>query len=243
MLGQVAPTQYDMRFVLFGISVRVHPLFWLIAAAIGFGGATDAALDLNSNPVTVVVIWVACMFLSILVHEFGHALVAKWFGWHPHIVLHSFGGYAAYQPGWDNTAGKSILIALAGPFAGFILLGIPSIGGLVAVGVWGLPSYRVFDFLPIVLKYLSWINIVWGVINLLPVFPLDGGRVCSEICRKLSPPNGDRITYQIGMVIAGGVAAFFLFGPLVRMPIAAMMFAFLGFQNYQAMQMSGRGYY
>src|SRR5438445_9974400 len=113
MLGNVAPTPFDLRFSLFGIPVRVHPFFWLFSVIMGWD---------PRNP-NRVLIWVACVFVSILVHELGHALTARSYGWPPHIVLHTFGGYASFQPTHGYTTGRAILILLAGPGAGFILFG------------------------------------------------------------------------------------------------------------------------
>jgi len=231
MFGQIAPTPYDMRFSLFGISVRVHPLFWLISAVLGWRGGGEF------NPVTVALVWIGCVFVSILIHELGHALVAKAFGWHPHIVLYHMGGYAAYQPGWDNTPGKSILIALAGPFAGFAFFAVV-FGVAFATRVADVNMGR---FWPLIFGDLAWINIGWGVLNLLPIFPMDGGRVCNEICKKWSPQNGDRYTFQIGMLLAGAVALYFLSKNVM---FAGMLFGMLAFQNYQMLQVSrhGRGW-
>src|SRR4051794_49713 len=111
MLGNAAPTPFDLRFVMFGIPVRVHPLFWLLATFLGW----------NPDSPESMVIWVACVFVSILVHEFGHALTAQYFGWPPEVVLYSFGGYASFQPGWGYTTRRAVLTLLAGPSAGFLL--------------------------------------------------------------------------------------------------------------------------
>lgn len=61
----VPETPYDLRFQLLGMPVRVHPLFWLVAAMLGWR---------NEN-IPLVLIWVGCVFVSILVHEYGHGLV------------------------------------------------------------------------------------------------------------------------------------------------------------------------
>src|SRR5262245_1781127 len=103
MLGNASPTPFDLRFAVFGIPVRVHPFFWLFSALLGWD-----ARDPNR-----MFLWIACVFVSILVHELGHALTALWFGWPPEIVLYSFGGYAAYNPTWNYTTGRRVLVLLA----------------------------------------------------------------------------------------------------------------------------------
>ena len=61
-------TPYDLRFNLFGIPVRVHPLFWLVAAILGAGSDPD--------PIELL-LWIGTVFVSILIHEMGHALAAR----------------------------------------------------------------------------------------------------------------------------------------------------------------------
>ena len=113
MLGNVAPTEFDLRFSMFGIPVRVHPLFWAVSAFMGW----------NPNDIKMTLIWIACVFVSILVHELGHALTARYFGWPPEIVLYHFGGLAMFQPYSGMTTKRSIIVSAAGPFAGFAFLG------------------------------------------------------------------------------------------------------------------------
>ena len=78
MFGTVAPTPFDLKFSIFGIPVRVHPLFWLVSVI----------MQWNVHDPRTTLIWVVCVFVSILIHELGHALTAKSYGWPPHIVLY-----------------------------------------------------------------------------------------------------------------------------------------------------------
>src|SRR5579875_2541086 len=109
MLG-ASETPYDLRFRALGIPVRVHPFFWLVAAMLGWQ---------NEN-IPVVLIWVGCVFVSILVHEYGHGLMARAFGASPSIVLHGFGGLCIYQPD-RQTPRQRLAVLLCGPGAGFVL--------------------------------------------------------------------------------------------------------------------------
>ena len=112
MLGQVNETEFDLRFSLFGIPVRVHPGFWIVAMIMRRGAFK------HEQGLALIGIWVAVVFVSILVHEMGHALAIRYFGWDPHVVLHYFGGYAAYVPTWGQSPRRSIIISFAGPGAG-----------------------------------------------------------------------------------------------------------------------------
>ena len=112
-------TRYDINFILGGIPVRIHPLFWLMALL--FGASTRDLVNL--------LIWITTVFISILVHELGHAFVMRIFGQESYIVLHLAGGLTVPESvKWGNgmayvslSRKQEILISLAGPFAGFLL--------------------------------------------------------------------------------------------------------------------------
>jgi stage IV sporulation protein FB len=232
MFGQVNQTQYDLRFQMFGIPIRVHPAFWLVGAIMG-GSLFNAP-----NGIMLLLIWIGCLFVSILVHELGHALVAKYFGWPPQIVLYHFGGLASYQPTWGHTSQRSILISFAGPGAGFILYGLVRAFRYWLVQAQPFPVNFPIAFAILQLEY---INLYWGLINLLPVLPLDGGHICEEICKLMRLRDWMDISLKISMVVAGA-AAFYFFSQQDRYP--GFLFGYLcfnNFQTWQAMRGGGRG--
>ena len=113
LLGEPPRTQADLNFSLLGIPVRVHPLFWLVALLLGR----------NLGDAGSVLSWIVAVFLSILIHELGHAAVMRAYGFHPWITLYGFGGLASYDHGNAYRSKGSqplgqILICLAGPAAG-----------------------------------------------------------------------------------------------------------------------------
>ena len=119
LLGEPPRTQWDLHFSLFGIPVRVHPLFWLVAVIMGVRGSPEL-MDL--------LIWVVAVFLSILVHELGHATIMRLYGFAPWITLYGFGGLASYSPAQAYGSKRTdtfaqVLISAAGPGAGFVLAG------------------------------------------------------------------------------------------------------------------------
>ncbi|NOZ40262.1 MAG: hypothetical protein GXP24_08560 [Planctomycetes bacterium] len=89
MLAEPPPTQADVHFRVLGIPVRVHPFFWIITLIIGMRG--------DSAPPAEVLSWIVAVFVSILIHELGHALVQRRFGGQPRIVLHGMGGLEDWQ--------------------------------------------------------------------------------------------------------------------------------------------------
>jgi stage IV sporulation protein FB len=189
-------TSYDLSFRLFGFPVRVHPFFWLVAALLGGDYVLRAG-------VVYMLIWIAVVFVSILVHELGHALAFRRFGTDAQIVLYAFGGLAIP---YSDVSGRwrRIVVALAGPFAGFVLFGV--VVGSNRLYPWAAEHpYLLRTFL-----FLWFINLYWGIFNLLPVMPLDGGRVSEELCSMASRRNGRRIALEISIAVAGLVCLYSL---------------------------------
>jgi membrane-associated protease RseP (regulator of RpoE activity) len=237
-------TRYDLRFSIAGIPVSVHPLFWLVTLLLGSTG------DLLLIP-----IWIAVLFVSILVHELGHALAFRRYGQRSRIVLHFAGGLTIPEPvswgsGYANVGlspNQHIFITLAGPGAGFIFAAL--IIGLVTVVGGSVITTPLFGFIPlplnallpfggrvlsVMISMLLWVNIFWGLINLVPVYPLDGGNVTRNVLIQVDPVDGVRKSLWIS-VIAGGLLALAGFIYL-RSIFIALLFGLLAFQSFQALQ-------
>jgi Zn-dependent protease len=239
------PTRYDLRFSIAGIPVRVHPLFWLIAFIFGF----------SARNLLYTFIWVVVVFLSILIHELGHAFAYRRYGLRSSIVLHFMGGLTvpesvSWGSGWANialTPREEIFISLAGPFSGFIFAaliigGVLASGGSIAVnwllGFIPLPALESLPigglFLSVLVALLLAVNIFWGLINLVPVYPLDGGNVARYLLLQYDPRDGIRKSLWVSVVAGGIVAVLGLvaFGSVYM----ALLFGFLAFQSYQSLQ-------
>ncbi|MCA8986997.1 MAG: site-2 protease family protein [Planctomycetaceae bacterium] len=223
MFGQVPPTPYDITFSLFGIPIRVHPMFWLIAVVLGWAAQRP----------DLIVIWVMCLFLSILVHELGHALMSRAFGNSPHIVLYHMGGYAAYQPTYGHSYWKSIAILIAGPFAGFLLYGVSKLIAYLYFQANVIPTVQV----QFALIQLEWINLIWGFINLLPVYPLDGGQILRDVLSLLRLRGALTWTFRVGFLCAILVAILFLQRQAIY---PAVFFGFLAAMNFKLHEESSR---
>jgi membrane-associated protease RseP (regulator of RpoE activity) len=222
MFGVPAETPYDLRFRLLGISVRVHPLFWLVIALLGgIGHEGFTPKD--------VVIFMACAFVSIVVHEYGHGLVARAFGYHPWIVLHTFGGLciseAERRSGWHR-----LIELICGPGAGFLLAGvIYSVHSVLLSSGASISETGEQIYLD-----LMWINIGWGVLNLLPIYPLDGGQITGVVLSMFNPRQGMRWTHIISLVTAGVLAIVAL--QFLKSLYTTIVFAVLAVLNFQALQ-------
>lgn len=248
VLAEPARTPYDLNFRLLGFRVRVHPFFWLGAGLLGG--------NLLRLGVPVWLVWIAVVFVSILVHELGHAIAFRRFGRSASIVLYAFGGLAVP----DSIVGgrtRRILVSLAGPFAGFLLAGL--VYGSNYLTHWS--SEKNGELISHFYAMLILVNIVWGIFNLLPVYPLDGGQVSSELCEARWPGRGLRIALQISVWVAVAITVYSLACEYDAnthklelreilpwwLPRGSMytgiLFLVLAVQCYQLLQQLGRGMY
>ena len=195
-------------FRIFGFEIRLDPSFLLIAVLVGASLASGYFPSVHEGlPASTYWILgffaVVGIFASIVLHELGHSLVARRHGIEMRgITLHMFGGAAELE---DEPASASVelRVAAAGPATSFALAAVLR---LAAAATAGLSSSE----LPVemLLRYLASLNLVLGLFNLLPAFPLDGGRILRAI---LWLRNGDhdgatRIAARIGAGLGFGLA-------------------------------------
>jgi Zn-dependent protease len=246
LLAEPPRTSYDLHFKVFGIPVRVHPFFWLIALLSGAQG------DIKPKET---LIWMAALFVSILIHEFGHAVAILSYGYRPWITLHMLGGLASYDRGYpgsayspvdrDNQPLTQIVIALAGPIAGFLFAGM-IVGSIFATGravdftlggdylfEWSLEGIT-SNNLRYLLDRLIFINLFWGLINLLPVYPLDGGKVSRELLLTANSSRGIEWSLHLSMVAAIAIAIYAIIPPRQEI-FVVLMFGYLAFASYQTL--------
>lgn len=202
-----------IRFSLFGIPIEVQPFFWLTLVILG--GALRAD---SSDQLLQIGLFVIAGFISILIHELGHALTGRAYGARSRIVLQAFGGYAAFT-GTHFNRRQSFVVTAAGP-AVQIALGLLVLFTLPHLGTLSLPALYF-------LKILMLISFFWAVLNLLPVLPLDGGQMLSAILG----PQRIKITLWVTIIvaIAAGVTMFTRTGSII-FPIFLGMFAWQAFQ-------------
>ncbi|MES2439319.1 MAG: site-2 protease family protein [Verrucomicrobiota bacterium] len=202
-----------IRFSLFGIPVEVQPFFWISLVILGGALGADTAAE-----VFQILLFVLAGFISILVHEFGHALTARRFGATTSITLQAFGGYAAYS-GVRLSRGKNFLVTAAGPLIQILL------GFLVLLLFQLIP--RMSDNGAYFLLTLMYISFFWAILNLLPVLPLDGGQMLNAVLG----PARIKITLWVTIIVAVAVGlAMFLKTHSIIFPIFLGMFAWQAFQ-------------
>lgn len=179
-----------LSFRLFGIPVDVQPWFWLTALILNYG-------LLRRGDFRLMIVWVVVVFVSVLVHELGHALAIRRHRIEPEITLHGLGGATTWRATLPLRRVDHIVISLAGPFAGFAL------GGVVYLAMRSIPpAWDVPPMADYALRNLLWVNIAWGIFNLIPVLPFDGGHVLEHALG----PRRARLTAGISFLVAGGLA-------------------------------------
>jgi stage IV sporulation protein FB len=248
LLAEPSTSEYDLHFRLLGYPVRIHPYFWLVTLFMGP----------LKEPAIFSVMWVVAVLLCILLHELGHAVVMKFYGFFPAIVLYSFGGlaiprrgpYNARRPGpWGD-----ILIAFGGPASGFILTAIlvaslHYLGGCPVIVFE--PTWR--EVVPIVLVpnvYLMrflydifYITVWWGLVNLLPIYPLDGGQISQQLFYLNNPQDAIRPSLILSVIVGGLLTVYFVMQMLNMKEgfdwhefYLAAFFGYLTYSNYESLQ-------
>src|SRR6266704_3397071 len=192
-------------FRIAGIQLRIHITFLLLIAWLAFGyyaeGGSAVALGR--------VLFVLLLFVCVVLHEFGHAIAAKNFGINtPDITLLPIGGVARLQRMPDEPR-QELIIALAGPLVNvviaFTLFAVVGWRGLAAQAAMGGSD---------LLAQLLVINVVLVLFNLLPAFPMDGGRVLRALlATRLSYARATQIAASIGQGCAFVFGFLGLFGP------------------------------
>lgn len=201
------------HFSVFGVPVRVTLGFWVITLLFGISFRNKLALGFA---------WTLIVFVSVLLHELGHAVVARRYGARPAITLHGFGGLTTYADPGGLTRPRRAWISLAGPFAGFLF------GGLVLFFTRSAFVGKLTEGQQMIRSMVAFVNIGWGIINLLPVLPFDGGHVLEA---ALGPKRAIT-TRVVGAIVAVGVAAAAV-ALLKQAFIIPLFFGLAAWTNYQ----------
>jgi Zn-dependent protease len=199
----------ELRFRIGSIPVIVEPWFWL----------SGLMFNMQSMEGPRIVLWLLVFFVSVLVHELGHALAIHAFGARASIRLHSFGGLT--HPSRNLSRWRSVAMTLAGPGAGFVL------GGLALLTLRLVPTLPPLAYWTV--ERLMIVNFFWGVMNLLPIPPLDGGHVLLGVLGR----RYERTARIIAVAFAGLVV---LYGLSSGQLFLTIMFGLLAFQNIQTLR-------
>ena len=192
----------------------------------------------------MILLWIIVLLVSILVHELGHALTSrKMTGVTPSIKLWGMGGLA--YPNTQLNQKQSFWVTWAGPLAGLGFFGLIVLTCCAVYGIAAGTDLTMFLLFPstginretftvlaemnkpvlFMLNKLLWVNFWWSLMNLLPVFPLDGGQIYASIER--SPKR----VWTVGMVTGALVAVAALL--FLQQLFITILFGYFAFQNYK----------
>lgn len=177
-------------FSVFGIAINVHITFILLLLIVLPGGLKSLAL-------------VAGVFFFVTVHELCHSLVARKFGIEVReITLFPIGGMASMS-GMPEKPAHEFLISVAGPLSNIII-----VGAFFYPMKYFLGDAVLFHSLstatwPLTLAYVYWINLALAAFNMIPAFPMDGGRILrSVLATRLGWITATKIAVRLGYVFA-----------------------------------------
>src|SRR5881409_3916958 len=191
-------------FRVAGIQLRIHITFLLLIAWLAFGYYAEG----GSAAAASRVIFVLLLFLCVVLHEFGHAFAAKAFGINtPDITLLPIGGVARLERMPEEPV-QELIIAVAGPLVNVVI----ALGLFVACGSQALFNPSTVEGGGLIAQLLT-INIVLVLFNLLPAFPMDGGRVLRALlATRLSYARATQVAATVGQAVAFFFGIIGLFG-------------------------------
>lgn len=205
---------------ILGVPVRFHFTFWLIVVALIVYGAR------GKQSAAALTIYILSIFGSVLLHELGHAMVARRFGIRTlDIVMLPIGGLARLERA--PKAHEEVWVALAGPVVNLLIAGSIFLW-LTLTGVAPLPDNWLEITDQSLLPMIATANLVLAAFNLLPAFPMDGGRILRSLLSKFRPEHeATRTAARIGM---GMAAMMGLYGLLALNPflIFIAFFVYVG---------------
>jgi Zn-dependent protease len=212
---------------ILGIDVKIHVTFFLLLAffAVTYarvGGAPAAIFGVG---------FVISVFVCVLLHEFGHALAARRYGIHtPDITLLPIGGVARLEKMPDKPI-EEVVVAIAGPLVNVVIALVLWIG----LGLPSVPDVREMYLADgNLLGKLLWVNVILVIFNMIPAFPMDGGRILRAlIAMRMNYARATAIAAGIGQGIAFmlGLFALLVFQPIL---LLVAVFVYFGAQSEAA---------
>ncbi|HEX6098885.1 MAG TPA: M50 family metallopeptidase [Thermoanaerobaculia bacterium] len=191
---------------------------------------------LNYDPkigIQYALIWIPILFVSVLIHELAHAGMIGLLGFgSSHVVLSGMGGVTINQR--RARPWQDLLISLAGPFSSF---------GLYFLAAWIANNVEIAQtdrMLAALMPRLAIANVFWGIFNLIPVPPLDGGHATREFFRMfLSEKNAFVVAIWIAMIVGAMVVVYALINRQFFVGLYIAWFVYMAFQQWQYFRQHG----
>ena len=217
---------------LAGVELHIHSTFPLILLWSFWRGWTNGGLFIGFTECLLILTLFGCVAL----HELGHSLVARFFGiGTQRIVLYPIGGVASLDR-IPSRPHQELLMALGGPAVNLAIA-----GGLSLIG-GGLPRFDELAANPITLRL--WVsaliasNLALAIFNLIPAFPMDGGRVFRSFLAFFLPHSkATSIAFWLGIVVATGLAVVGIFSGNPFLIVIALFIGMSGRQENNSVQL------
>lgn len=194
LLPEPLPSRWDLHGRMFGAEVRIRPIFWASTVLLGciyyrypkIGGTAAFSF------------WIAAVLVSLLAHELCHVLVARFFRVRPRSVLSGLGGQIY---GLETLARwQRVLVLFSGSVGNLLILGV-----LWTIMAYPLPngwlSKETLEFIANAVWATLMFNALWVLLNVLPLWPLDGGRAAVEICEALFGRRGRTLALSSSLLV------------------------------------------
>jgi Zn-dependent protease/predicted transcriptional regulator len=210
-------------FKLFGINVYAHWSFGVLLALVAWRHATSAAPGAEAKQAAAGVGFMLAVFACVVMHEFGHALAARQYGIKTRdIIIQIIGGVARLE-GSPRTPTQELVIAIAGPMVNVVIAAL-LLPVVLAIGGYEMMKNVQFAGSSF-LSNLLLTNIMLVVFNMIPAFPMDGGRVLRAlIWYGAGFELATTIAARVGQVMAIGFIGFAIFA---RQPMLALVGVFV----------------
>ena len=206
---------------VFGFPVRFEVWFWLTAAFIGIRYSQHLGYGL---------LFLSLLTLSILVHELGHAFAYRHYGTESSITMQGLGGCTTAVDARHLHSKQRIVVSGAGVAAEMALLGGPA---WILMQVWSPGGWT-----GLILFWLFWINAIWALINLVPVWPLDGGHIMDDVIFLMTGEHKRQFVHQVSIAMSVVMIVFFLSRGLT---FGAILFGYKIFINLGLLGLVGPG--
>lgn len=227
------------HFTVFRVPVHVQPFFWLLGFFLASRSYAEGSLFTANFHIVEPIsfgLFFAILFLAVLLHELGHAIVGRRFGATPFVVLTLMGGYTQLH-GQRFTPGRAAIMSFAGPLIGIVIGGAAlAYSAFTPIAHGAVVTNALGD--------IWWTNLGWAIFNLIPIVGLDGGNIMAALFDKAFGPRGVRAALIISIFIAVAIVTLFwcLFAVTHGEPPIwiTLLFGFFAMRNYREWQMLGR---
>lgn len=237
-----------IRFTLFGVQVSIHPTLWLTLAILGRAYMVSNLVELMSA-----LLFIIAAFVVLLMHEMGHALVGRRLGGGaPSVYLAWLGGDCTNETA-RLTRMQGVVMTAAGPLASLavglvtylilcLYVGDFGLASVLSVGfAFGvMPAEVLMAYPPLAMFfffYLIEVSFWWTILNMLPIFPLDGGQIMQGLMKSRVQMHAISLTVAIVLSLAFAVLGLWL------LSIFMILLAVLNHKFYQESRNGGTDFH